>query len=93
MVGYHRSVDRCLGWNIHYQPHLEGFASRPGMVWQNGVGERKEKNMRLEDAMLAIVVLIYLVALIVVALIGYLKNWKGVPEDEVVIPPKPIDRD
>ncbi|MDR0876319.1 MAG: hypothetical protein LBN12_08935 [Clostridiales Family XIII bacterium] len=49
--------------------------------------------MPLEDAMLAIVVLIYLVALIVVALIGYFKNWKGVPEEEVVIPPKPIDRD
>ena len=50
---------------------------------------RKEKTMPLDDAMLAIVVLCYMVALVVLAIIGYFKNWKGVPEDEVVIPPAP----
>jgi uncharacterized protein YneF (UPF0154 family) len=42
--------------------------------------------------MLAIVMLIFMVALIVVAIIGYFKNWKGVPEDEVVIPPAPEEK-
>ena len=49
--------------------------------------------MPLEDAMLAIVVLIFMVALILVAVIGYFKNWRGVPEDEVVIPPEPVESD
>jgi hypothetical protein len=39
--------------------------------------------------MLAIVMLIFLVALVLVAIIGYFKNWRGVPEEEVVIPPAP----
>ena len=49
--------------------------------------------MPLEDAMLAIVVLIFMVALVAIALIGYFKNWRGVPEDEVVIPPEPVELD
>jgi hypothetical protein len=47
--------------------------------------------MPLEGAMLAIVVLAFMVALFVVATIGYFKNWRGVPEETVVIPPLPVD--
>jgi uncharacterized protein YneF (UPF0154 family) len=42
--------------------------------------------------MTAIVVLIFMVALVAVALIGYFKNWRNVPEDEVVIPPAPEEK-
>jgi phage shock protein PspC (stress-responsive transcriptional regulator) len=45
--------------------------------------------MPLSDAMLAIVVLIYLVVLVLIAVVGYFINWRGVPEEEVVIPPAP----
>ena len=48
--------------------------------------------MSLDNALMAIVVLSFLVILVVVALIGYFKNWKGVPEDEVVIPPAPLEK-
>ena len=43
----------------------------------------------LQDSMMAVVVLVFLAALIIVGLIGYAKNWRGVPEEEVVIPPAP----
>ncbi|MDR3364215.1 MAG: hypothetical protein LBS91_04615 [Clostridiales Family XIII bacterium] len=49
--------------------------------------------MALTDIMLAIVIVIFIVALIVVALIGYFKNWKGLPEETVVIPPAPPEGD
>jgi len=49
--------------------------------------------MALTDIMMAIVILIFMAAIVVVALIGYFKNWKGVPEDAVVIPPAPPESD
>ena len=49
--------------------------------------------MPSEDALLVIVVLIFMVALVVVALIGYFKFWRSVPEDEVVISLEPVEYD
>ena len=43
----------------------------------------------LEDSMMAVVVLTFLAVLIIISIIGWAKNWKGVPEDAVVIPPAP----
>ena len=45
----------------------------------------------LSDSMMAVVVLTFFAVLIVVSLIGYAKNWRGVPEEEVVIPPAPAE--
>ncbi|MDR1816117.1 MAG: hypothetical protein LBR00_05505 [Clostridiales Family XIII bacterium] len=49
--------------------------------------------MALNDIAVAIIILVFMAALIVVALIGYFKNWKGVPEEAVVIPPAPPNSD
>ncbi|MDR3294548.1 MAG: hypothetical protein LBT26_01785 [Clostridiales Family XIII bacterium] len=45
--------------------------------------------MALTDVRMAVVILIFLAVLLIIAAVGYNKNYKGKPQDEVVIPPAP----
>lgn len=49
----------------------------------------KENNMELQDAGIAICVGIFMAALLIIAFVGWNKNYKGKPQDEVIIPPDP----
>ncbi|MDR1572656.1 MAG: hypothetical protein LBS32_09035 [Clostridiales Family XIII bacterium] len=45
--------------------------------------------MALQDAGIAICVGVFLVVLLAISFIGYNKNYKGKPQEKVVIPPDP----
>jgi hypothetical protein len=48
--------------------------------------------MALQDVGIAICVGIFLAALLIISFVGYNKNYKGKPQDKVIIPPDP-DKD